>query len=80
MPDFSDSEPGVLFEDVVTGSPAEAAGLIAGDRLMVLNDQPVSDLRGYSELLKELKPGQTARLQIVRGAETLEIEVVLGER
>ena len=80
VPDFSDSEPGVLFEDVVTGSPAEAAGLIAGDRLMVLNDQPVSDLRGYSELLKELKPGQTARLQIVRGAETLEIEVVLGER
>ena len=80
VPDFTDSLAGVLFEDVVTGSPAEAAGLRAGDRLLLLNDQKVEDLRGYSELLKELKPGETVRLQIVRGTETLEFEVVLGER
>ncbi len=80
VPDFSDSEVGVLFEDVVTGSPAEAAGLKAGDRLLILNDQPVRDLRGYSELLKKLKPGQKVLLKIVRAGKTIEIEVELGER
>jgi len=65
---------------VVTGSPAEAAGLKAGDRLLILNDQPVRDLRGYSELLKKLKPGQKVLLKIVRAGKTIEIEVELGER
>lgn len=70
IPDFAFSGPGVRLEGVVTGSPAEAAGLRAGDTILAVNEVDVADLRGYSQVLKALEPGQKVAVRFRRdGAE-----------
>lgn len=70
MPDFAFAGPGVKVAAVTQGSPAEKAGLKEGDILVRLDGREISDLRGYSAMLKALAPGQAVRLVIRRdGAE-----------
>lgn len=80
IPDFADPGPGVRIEGVVDDSPAQLAGLKAGDRLISLDGHVVKDLRGYSNLLKELEPGDSVLLTIQRQEMTVEIKVTLRAR
>jgi S1-C subfamily serine protease len=57
VPDFAFAGPGVRLEGVVPGSPAEAAGLRAGDVLLAVGGTPVAGLKALSALLKSLEPG-----------------------
>ncbi len=72
VPDFAFAGPGVRVDQVVPGSPAEQAGIRAGDVLLKLAGQPIESLRGYSQILGTLEPGQTIEVEIERdGARTL---------
>ena len=53
---------------------AEAAGLAAGDILLAFDGEPVTDLRGYSEMLKARAPGDRVVVAVRRGEEELELE------
>ena len=61
VPDFAFPGPGVKVDQVSAGSPAEAAGFLAGDVLMRIDEAEVTDLRRYSEILRTLEPGQRVR-------------------
>lgn len=78
VPDFAFAGPGVKVDQVVPGSPAEKAGIRTGDVLMKLAGQPIENLRGYSQILGTLEPGQTIEIEIERdGARTtLRVTVV----
>lgn len=76
VPDFADSGPGVRFDSVMPESPAEAAGLQKGDRLISLNGKVVADLRAYSQLLKNLTPEVEIVLEIVRLGEKKTVSVI----
>jgi predicted metalloprotease with PDZ domain len=65
---------------VPTGSPAEAAGLYAGDELVALDGIRTSDERSLSERLVARRPGATAALLVFRRDEERRLEVTLGER
>jgi len=80
VPDFAYNGTGVRISDVVPGSPAEAAGLQAGDILVALAGQEVSGLQAYTDLLKTLEPGQTVTLKLRRGEEELERQATLVAR
>ena len=80
MPDFAWAGEGVRLSDVVADSPAEVAGLAAGDVVVELNGEPVTDLKGYSRLLKALAPGDRVLIGYLRGAERREAEAVLTTR
>ena len=80
VPDFTDTGPGVRIDDVVDGSPAAQAGLVTGDRLLAIDDQPINDLRGYAELLRKLEPGVDVVVHIDRDGEMLKIPVTLVAR
>lgn len=80
VPDFTDTGPGVRIDDVVEGSPAEQAGLRAGDRLHAIDDDQISDLRGYAQLLRQLEPGAEVVVKIERDGKTLSIRVKLVAR
>jgi S1-C subfamily serine protease len=80
IPDFADTGPGVRIEGVVKDSPAQAAGLREGDRLLSLDGTVIEDLRGYSNLLKQLEVGDTVLLVIERKDDTFEVNVVLRKR
>jgi S1-C subfamily serine protease len=54
--------PGALVEEVIPGSPAEGAGLAAGDTITALNGHSVKSPSGLSTLMARHHPGERVRL------------------
>ena len=52
--------------DVIAGSPAERAGLEAGDRILSIDGMPVATFEEWADLIRE-RPGETVELRIERG-------------
>lgn len=80
IPDFGDQEDGVLISGVLPGSPAEQAGLQAGDRLVAFDGEGMTTLEDYTILLKSRKPGDQVRVTYIRDGEEITVEAVLVER
>jgi hypothetical protein len=80
IPDFAFQGPGVRIESVAPESPAAKAGLQAGDILVRIESQELADLRGYSDVLKTLEPGQTVTATVLREGEELEVSVTVEAR
>ncbi len=80
MPDFSHSGPGVRVQQVMPGSAAEAAGILAGDVVIALDGQEIADLRGYSAALKAHRPGDQVIVTVLRNGAELTVTAALGER
>ena len=57
---------GVLITDVQRGSPAAAGGLREQDIITRVNDMPVAMGGDLRRVLRGMKPGDTARLTVVR--------------
>jgi serine protease Do len=71
---------GALISDVTAGSPAERAGLKAGDVVTKLDDRLVPDSRALQLLVAELSPGRNVRLTVVREGSEKQYPVTLGEQ
>jgi hypothetical protein len=80
MPDFAFEGPGVKVAAVTAGSPAEKAGVREGDVLRSLDGKDVPDLRGFSDLLRGLSPGQTVKVVLSRGGQEQTLDVTVVER
>ncbi len=80
VPDFAFAGPGVRLSDVTPGGAAEQAGLQAGDILLNYNEQPMTDLQTYSNLLRGSSPGDTVRMEIQRGEALITVEATLLAR
>ena len=71
---------GALISEVVNRSPADKAGVRPGDILVAVNDRPVSGANAMLEIIAGLRPGQSARLKLVREGNEAEIPVTVGRR
>ena len=86
---------GVLVEEVQSGSGAAKAGIkggatevtvagesykLGGDIIVSANGRPVDDLASLRDVVSELEPGSTVRLEVYRGDVKRTIEVKLGRR
>ena len=80
IPDFTQTEGGVLFAGVREGSPAEKAGLGEGDVLVKFDDIRIDNLYDYTYALRSRKPGQAVRLTIRRKGNLMELPATLGRR
>ena len=63
---------------VIAGSPAEAAGLQAGDIITALGGRALDAGQDVVVLLLPYRPGDVVPLTVLRGGEELEIEITLG--
>ena len=72
-------EPAVIITQVMEGSPAEEAGLLVGDRIVAVNDEPVN-ADTLAAVIGSYNAGETVTLTVERDGEMLEIELTLDER
>ncbi len=68
------------IESVVEDSPADKAGLKAGDVIVKFDKERLHAPGDLSQALLDCEPNQKVKLSILRGEKTLEIEVTLGKR
>lgn len=80
IPDFSQTEGGVLISGAREGSPAAQAGLVAGDVIVKFDDVKVDNLYDYAYALRSRKPGQSVTLTIRRKGAPVTVPVTLGKR
>jgi serine protease Do len=69
-----DSE-GVLVREVRSGTPAEKAGLKAGDVILRVNGERVRTLAELREKLRSRREGKTVRLDVLRRGQLLSLNV-----
>jgi serine protease Do len=70
---------GLLVRDVEDGSPAERAGIEAGDLLVEAAGRPLTDADDLYEVLADVRPGDSIVLRVVRGVEERRIEARFGQ-
>jgi S1-C subfamily serine protease len=80
VPDFAFQGPGLRLDGVVPGSPAEQAGMQAGDVLTHLGGEEVSGLGSFNELLKKRQPGDRVELRWTRAGKSSAATVELVAR
>jgi aminopeptidase YwaD len=81
IPDMGASEvTGVRLTGVRAGSPADSAGLQAGDIIVEFGGKPVKDLYAYTDALYAHKPGDTVDVVVLRGSQRVTVKVTLGRR
>jgi S1-C subfamily serine protease len=72
--------PGLRLTGVRAGSPADSAGLKAGDVVVELGGRGVTDLQTYSDALYSHSPGDVVAVVVVRDGQRLTLRVKLGRR
>ncbi len=69
-----------MIIEVATGSAAEAAGLQVNDIIFAFDNTEVASYSELSSLLYEYEAGDSVTITVMRGNETLNISLTLGER
>ena len=81
VPEFGEAErPGVRVSGVRPGSPADAAGVQAGDIIVRFAGVAVKTLEDLTFALRGKRPGDRVEAVIVRDGAERRIEATLGER
>ncbi|MEM8712895.1 MAG: M28 family peptidase, partial [Planctomycetota bacterium] len=79
-PAYSDEGGGVLAESVTKGSPAEAAGLKAGDRILTWNGEEIEGAGGLGRLLRTGSDGDVIEVIVERSGKEITKKVTLKAR
>src|SRR6266508_1819160 len=58
---------GVVVTDVAPGSSGEQAGIRAGDAILEVNRQPVTDVESFRRIIVSVKPGEIVPVYLQRG-------------
>jgi serine protease Do len=65
---------------VVSDSPAERAGLKAGDVILKMNEKAIESFEALTDFVRERNPGDKVRLSVKRGDDTVELSLRIGKR
>ncbi|HZK48245.1 MAG TPA: trypsin-like peptidase domain-containing protein [Thermoleophilia bacterium] len=69
---------GAAIAQVSEGTPAANAGLAVGDVIVAFDGTPVASPRGLTSLVTATSPGTRVPVSVVRGADRIEVDVVVG--
>lgn len=80
IPDMSENPGGVALTGVRAGSPAEKAGIKAGDVIVKMDGRDVKDLMAMTEVLRAHKAGDTIEIVVKRDGTDVVTHATLGTR
>ena len=80
IPNYADSNDGLLLDGVRDDSPASRAGLKAGDRIVKIAGREVHNVYDYTYALGEMKAGQEYEVELLRGSERLKLKITPAAR
>ena len=81
VPDMSTADvPGVKLAGVTAGSPADKAGVQAGDIIVEFGGKPVKDIYEYTDAIGAHKPGDIVTVVVLRAGTRLALTATLGKR
>ncbi len=72
-------ESGILVASIEDNSPAQRAGLLAGDIILAFDQQPTPGIDDLHKLLTEARVAVSAPIAVLRGAELLTLPIVPQE-
>jgi hypothetical protein len=75
-----DNSRGVLITEVERDSPAERAGLKAGDIIVRLDGDRIADFDDVRDIISESDAGDKLPVVVIRDKKELELEVTVDER
>ena len=71
---------GIYVVDVVSGGPADKAGLKAGDRIVSIDNTEVAQKTDLGTLMQEHSAGDTLSITIARDGQMQTVSLTLGEK
>lgn len=80
IPDYTEEVKGVKLTGVREGSPAEKAGLRAGDIIIKFGNKQVENIYDYTYALQDHKPGDAVTIVVLRDGKELPLEATLERR
>ena len=75
IPNYSDSNDGLLLDGVRDDSPAARAGLKAGDKIVRIGSRDIKNVYDYTYALGEMKAGEEYVIEVTRGGEKLSLKI-----
>ena len=71
---------GLMLMSVETGSPAATAGILQGDILVAIDEQPIHQIENLQNLLGSESIGQTVTAQVIRSNQVRKIALTIGQQ
>ena len=80
IPDYMQTEGGVLLSGVRAGGPADSAGIRAGDTIVKFDGVRIDNIYDYTYALRSRKPTQPVRITVKRVGQEIDLVATLGRR
>lgn len=80
VPSYAEQTDGMKLDGVRPGSPAEKAGLRAGDVIIKLAQMNIKNVYDYTAALGELKPGEEIEVVIKRDGQEMKLKLTPEKR
>jgi len=80
IPEYAFDGTGVLLSGTTKGSPAEKAGIKAGDVLIEMAGTKIENLYDFTYVLEALKIGKSVKTKVIRDGQEIELVVVPASR
>ena len=80
IPDYVQTEGGVLLSGVREGGPADEGGIRGGDTVIKFDGVQIDNIYDYTYALRSRKPGQQVRITVIRDGAEIDLDVTLGKR
>jgi hypothetical protein len=76
MPDYLFDGKGMRIDGISKGKTAAKFGVLKGDIVVKMGNIEINDMMGYMHALSQFSKGDSTRINVVRGADIVELDIV----